>query len=212
MSYTKFWTYESETIEPQGLERMAKMDEVIKKEIKAHVVSAETGEITTEIYAGDSIRRKESKDAYKKFKDSESNKKPIETLVWNMSNFMKMNTMEVSLWMDDLSQAEKAFLFSVVPCVSYDDCHLETHDHKDIGTEDLVRITKLSRSLVYQTIDSLIQKDILYKGKNSKNRQYFVNPWIFCKGNRINKVLKTMFKNYRIRVLGGKQWKDVKDK
>jgi len=188
------------------------MDKTIDKTIKAHVVSIETGEITTEIYEGDSILRNESKEAHRKFKDDEKNKKPIETLIWNMSNFMKMNTMEVRLWMDDLTQAEKAFLFSVVPCVSYDDCHLQTYDGRDAGTEDLVRITKLSRALVYETIRTLIQKDILYKGKNSKNRQYFVNPWIFCKGNRINKVLKTMFKNYKIRILGGKAWKDVKDK
>lgn len=35
------------------------------------------------------------------------------------------------------------------------------------------------------------------------------HQWLFCKGNRINKVLKTMFKNYRIRVLGGVKWKDM---
>jgi len=186
------------------------MDEIKGKTIKAHVVSTETGEITTEIYEGDSIHRKESKEAFANLKETQ--KEQCETLVWNMSNFMKMNIMEMRLWMDELSQAEKAFLFSVVPCVSYDDCHLQTIDGKDVGTEDLVRITKLSRGLVYETIETLVKKDILYKGKNSKNRQYFVNPWIFCKGNRINKVLKTMFKNYKIRILGGKQWKDVKDK
>jgi hypothetical protein len=184
------------------------------KEVKAHVVNKETGEITADLYEGDSILRKESKEAHKKFEEAkeEKVKKLSETLIWNMSNFMKMNTVEVRLWMDDLNQAEKAFLFSIVPCVSYDDCHLQLDDRRDVGTEDLVRITKLSRGLVYETIESLIKKDILYKGKNSKNRQYFVNPWIFCKGNRINRVLKTMFKNYRIRILGGKQWKDIKDK
>jgi regulator of RNase E activity RraB len=192
------------------------MDKTTDKPIKAHVVNAETGEITNQIFEGDSILRKESQDALKKLKEVKESKeepqKQCETLIWNMSNFMKMNIIEVRLWMDDLNQAEKAFLFSIVPCVSYDDCHLQTHDGKDIGTEDLVRITKLSRSLVYETIETLIKKDILYKGKNSKNRQYFVNPWIFCKGNRINRVLKTMFKNYKIRILGGKQWKDVKER
>lgn len=194
------------------------MSKKTDKKIKAHVVSAETGEITTELYEGDRIQRKESVEAYSKFCGSnkctseETTKKFNETLIWNMSNFMKMNTTEVRLWMDDLSQAEKAFLFSIVPCVSYDDCHLQMPDGSDIGTEDLVKITKLSRGLVYETIESLIKKDILYKGKNSKNRQYFVNPWLFCKGNRINRVLKTMFKNYKIRVLGGKLWKDLKDK
>jgi sugar-specific transcriptional regulator TrmB len=189
------------------------MDKTTDKTVKAHVVNVETGEITNQIFEGDSILRKESQDALKKLKEvKEETQKQCETLIWNMSNFMKMNITEVRLWMDDLNQAEKAFLFSIVPCVSYDDCHLQTHDGKDIGTEELVKITKLSRSLVYETIESLIKKDILYKGKNSKNRQYFVNPWIFCKGNRINRVLKTMFKNYKIRILGGKQWKDVKDK
>ena len=82
---------------------------------------------------------------------------------------------------------------------------------EDIGSEDLVAITGLSRSVVYQTINSLVNKDILYKGRNSVNRQYFANPWLFCKGNRVNKVLKTMFKNYRIRVLNNKRWKDLKE-
>ena len=112
--------------------------------------------------------------------------------------------------MNDLSQAEKAFLFSILPYISYEDCHLQYGNGIDIGTEDLIDITKLSRPLVYQTVKSLISKDILYKGRNSKNRQYFVNPWLFCKGNRINKVLKTMFKNYHIRSMGGKKWGSIK--
>lgn len=183
------------------------------KPIKGHVVSPETGEITTEIYEGDSILRKESQEALRKINHAKNGSPNVhETLIWNMSNFMKMNTIEVRLWMDDLSQAEKAFLFSIVPCVSYDDCHLQTYSGEDAGTEDLVEITKMSRGLLYETIKTLTQKDIIYKGKNSKNRQFFVNPWLFCKGNRINKVLKTMFKNYKIRILGGKQWKDVKEK
>jgi hypothetical protein len=183
------------------------------KEVKAHVVNKETGEITTEIYDGDSILRKESKEAHKKFENAKNESKKVsETLVWSMTNFMKMNTVEVRLWMDELSQAEKAFLFSIVPCVSFDDCHLQTHSGEDIGTEDLIKIANMSRGLLYETIKSLTQKDIIYRGKNSKNRQYFVNPWLFCKGNRINKVLKTMFKNYHIKILGGKQWKDVKER
>ena len=57
-------------------------------------------------------------------------------------------------------------------------------------------------------INGLIEKDILYKGRNSRNVQYFANPWLFCKGNRINKVLKTMFKNYEIRTMDKTKWKD----
>jgi hypothetical protein len=53
-------------------------------------------------------------------------------------------------------------------------------------------------------------KDIICRNKNSKERQYFVNPWLFCKGNRINKVLQTMFRNYGVRVCGGIKWKHIK--
>lgn len=181
------------------------------KPIKGHVVSPETGEIYTEIFEGDSILRGGSKKALKKIKEKKE-AKIIETLVWDMSNFMKMNTMEMRLWMKDLSQNEKVFLFSIVPYVSYDDCHLQDVGGEDMGTEDLVKIVGISRSVTYKTIESLLKKDIIYKGKNSKNKQYFVNPWLFCKGNRINKVLKTMFQNYKIRILGDKRWKDVRDK
>jgi hypothetical protein len=173
--------------------------------IKARIISVETGEIIDSINDGDRVVRKQSIDYLKR----KSNADAKECLKWDLTNFMKMNIPEIHLWMSELSQSEKAFLFSIVPYVSYDDCHLQING-VDVGTEDLVFITGLSRSLVYSTIDSLVAKDILYRGKNSKNRQYFVNPWIFCKGNMINKVLKTMFKNYKVRVCGGKKWGDMK--
>ena len=94
--------------------------------------------------------------------------------------------------------------------MGYEDCCLKYPNGKDITTDNLADITGLSRSVIYSTIASLMKKDILYKGKNSNNRQYFINPWLFCKGNRINKVLKTMFKNYRVRVCGGVKWQDLK--
>lgn len=160
------------------------------------------------MYPGDRIVRQESVDSYKIIKGT--TKTTEEYQKWDLESFLKANIPEVKLLSKELSQSEKAFLFSVAPYVSFDDCHLEYENKTDIGTEDLVKISNMSRSVAYKTIDSLIAKDILYKGKNSTSRQYFVNPWIFCKGNRINKVLKTMFKNYKIRVLGRKAWKDVR--
>ncbi|MBW2003025.1 MAG: hypothetical protein JRI72_00210 [Deltaproteobacteria bacterium] len=169
-----------------------------EKRKKDYVVCSETGEIVTEINSGDRILRKKSIDSYN------------ETTVWKMENFYKGHTGEIAKWNIDLSQTEKAFLFSVAPYISYDDCHLQfKNNSRDIGTEDFVEITNMSRKTVYATIKSLIAKDILYKGRNSKSRQYFVNPWLFAKGSRVNKVLKTMFKNYKIRVLNDVKWGDI---
>ena len=72
-----------------------------------------------------------------------------------------------------------------------------------------MEISGISKGKISSVINGLVEKDILYKGKNSRNVQYFVNPWLFCKGNRINKVLKTMFKNYEIRTMDKTKWKDL---
>lgn len=168
------------------------------KKIKGIIINPDTGEEMGFLCDGDRVVRKASIEFL------------TTTQEWKMEQFFKGHIGEIKKWMDELSVYEKSFLFSIVPYISYDDCHLQYGNGRDIGTEDLVGITKMARRMVYEVINSLTEKDILYRGKNSKNRQYFVNPWLFCKGNRINKVLRTMFKNYRIRVLGGLQWKDVR--
>ncbi|NLB78071.1 MAG: hypothetical protein GX796_04275 [Clostridiaceae bacterium] len=175
------------------------------------VVNTETGEIEHELQKGDRIVRKNSVESLIKKQRKDKDTEQRVTLEWNLENFFKVHVPEMRLWMKDLSQTERAFLFSITTYVSYEDCHLQYDNGADIDSEDLVAITGLSRSVVYQTINSLVNKDILYKGRNSVNRQYFANPWLFCKGNRVNKVLKTMFKNYRIRVLNNKRWKDLKE-
>lgn len=178
------------------------------KPVVANIVNSETGEIINDLHQGDRIVRANSSESYKKVvKKNSENTSNYQT--WNLDNFYRANISELALWMDDLSHTEKAFLFSVSPYISFEDCRLVYANGVDIGTEDFIKITKLSRSVVYDTINSLIKKDILYKGRNSRTRQYFVNPWLFSKGNRINKVLKAMFGNYKIKVLNGKRWKDL---
>ncbi|MGJ0847368.1 hypothetical protein ACR77J_11820 [Tissierella praeacuta] len=179
------------------------------KPVIAVIVNPDTGEITDDLHQGDRIVRANSSKSYKKAVKKNS-KTDEEFQIWNLDNFYRANISELALWMDDLSHTEKAFLFSVSPYISFEDCRLIYANGVDIGTEDLIKITNQSRSVVYDTINSLIKKDILYKGRNSRTRQYFLNPWLFSKGNRINKVLKGMFGNYKIRILDGKRWKDLK--
>lgn len=132
------------------------------------------------------------------------------TDTWKMENFFKGNVGELRKQLQALSMTEKAFLFCMATYVGYDDCCLKYDNGNELSFDDMVTISAMSRSTVSQVITSLISKDIIYKGNNSQTRQYFVNPWLFCKGNRINKVLKTMFKNYKVKILGGIKWKDVR--
>ena len=167
--------------------------------VVSYIVDAETGEACNEIREGDRHRvvRKESIDYLSQHQD------------WRIEHFYKGHTDEIRKLMRELSINEKAFLFSVAVYVGYEDCCIKYSNGKDITTEDLINLTGLSRNVFYETVKELAKKDIIYIGKNSKNRQYFVNPWLFCKGSRINKVLRTMFKNYKVRICGNIPWKNL---
>jgi hypothetical protein len=161
------------------------------------LVNTDTGEIITEVNPGDRILRGRSVAYLADVQD------------WRIEHFYKGNIDELRAQLLALSVNEKAFLMSVVTYVGYTDCCL-TYDHGNtLDAADLLRLTGMGKSVLYATIDSLRRKDILYKGRNSAGAQYFVNPWLFVKGNRINKVLKTMFSNYKVRVCGGQKWGDM---
>lgn len=125
-----------------------------------------------------------------------------------MDSFFKGNIAEIRAIMRELNVYEKAFLYSIAPYVGYEDCCIKYDNGKELNFDTLSDITGISTGKLSEVIKDLIDKDIIYKGKNSRNVQYFVNPWLFCKGNRINKVLKTMFRNYRIRIYGVK-WREL---
>ena len=131
---------------------------------------------------------------------------------WNiMEHFYKGNIDEIRKTMQNLNVYEKAFLYSIVPYISYEDCCLKYDNGNELKFETLFDISGISKGKLSAVINSLVEKDIVYKGKNSNTTQYFVNPWLFCKGSRINKVLKTMFKNYEIQTKDGVKWKDLKE-
>lgn len=125
-----------------------------------------------------------------------------------MDNFFKGNIAEIRAIMKELNVYEKAFLYTIAPYVGYEDGCIKYDNGKELNFDTLSDITGISTGKMSEVIKCLIDKGILYKGKNSKHVQYFVNPWLFCKGKRINKVLKTMFKNYKVRILN-KKWKDI---
>jgi len=162
------------------------------------VVDRGTGEITNELQPGDRIVRAKSIEYLQSIQE------------WKIEHFYKGNLSEIKKWMKDLTPNEKAILFTVSPYINYEDCCLKQENGSMLTFDNIVELSGLSRGAVSQAINSLIKKDILYRGKNSKERQYFMNPWLFCKGNRINKVLQTMFRNYKVRVCNNMKWKDIK--
>lgn len=179
-------------------------------------LETETGEILANEAEGDRIKivKASSMKAYEKIKEEKTIVKLQELQsgeyqVWTIDSFYKGNIAEIRAIMQELSIWEKGFLYSIAPYVGYEDCCIKYDNGKELNFNTLSEITGMSTGKLSEVINGLIDKDILYKGKNSRNVQYFVNPWLFCKGNRINKVLQTMFQNYKIRIYGVK-WKELK--
>lgn len=134
-----------------------------------------------------------------------------ETVEWKPRDFVKTNVEELRLTLPELSIYEKAFIVSIQPYIGFHDCLLKYqagNGERDMLIRDLVEITGCGKTKLLEVLALLHEKDIIYIGRNSKNNQYFVNPWLFNKGARINKVLAAMFQNYRIRSMGGTRWKD----
>jgi hypothetical protein len=164
------------------------------------IIDKNTGEIVGEINPGDKIIKKKSLDFLEKQQELQE---------WNIQHFYKGNIDEIKKLNNELSIYEMGLLYAIVPYVNYDDCCLKYNNGQELGFDDIVKLAHVSQGKVSETLNNLLKKDIIYRGKNSKGIQYFVNPWLFCKGNRINVVLKTMFKNYRIRICQNKKWKDI---
>lgn len=162
------------------------------------LVDTKTGEVLNE--PGDKIRliREESIDYLKGQK------------TWESHAFFKGYVDELRKVLPTLDKNEKSFLMSLSPYISYFDCHLQWSNGKDITIDGMTRISGYTRKTVIKILASLLEKDIVYRGKNSTSYQWFVNPWLFSRGNTINKVLQTMFKNYYIHTKGCK-WKEMGD-
>lgn len=164
------------------------------------VVNLETGQVIGNIRQGDRIVRKESIDRLKKTTMSSDIRS---------RHFVRVDEEEGKLLAQELSAYERAVLFQLQYYVSYESGLIRHANGREIGFADIVDMTGLSRKTVADAVEGLVKKDILYKGKNSKKTQYFLNPWIANKGVIGNPTLKDMFGNYRIRSKGNVRWKDL---
>lgn len=65
-----------------------------------------------------------------------------------------------------------------------------------LSNKDIEDITGLSKVSVAKYMDELVDAKVLFRGKTGKSYQYYANPYVYCKGTKINKTLEAMFKNY----------------
>jgi hypothetical protein len=162
------------------------------------------GKKVNEMRPGDRILRNETIEFLKTKKGEISN-----TEEWKMENFFKGNVDELQAWMTDLDIYEKGFLYSIAPFVGYEDCCIKHKNNTPMTFEGMLKITGVSRGKLSETVSRLRGKGIIFKGESNNGIEYFVNPWFFCRGKRVNEVLKTMFNGYRIKTLNDVAWGDI---
>lgn len=199
----------------------------LEGETRSYIVIDENGEIKEEFTGkrivglehGDRVLRKKSAEflaikekygrdkALEEIKESQKDK----TVYMNCltDTFTKADTKEFKCLLKELDVYEKAFLLSVMPYVGYEDCAIKKDNGSPLNMKDFVSVSGISERKLFDVIGSLKDKCIIYKGKTGNEIQYFMNPWLFSKGNKLNKVLKYMFRNYKIRSKGNVSWKDL---
>lgn len=163
------------------------------------LIDRKTGEVVADLSPGDRIVRKKSVDYLQTKQKSDIKNR----------HFVRMDEDEGRLIAKELTPNERAVLFQLLFYVSYESGLICYSNGKEIGFSDIVEMTGISRRTVASVLESLIAKDVLYKGRNSKKTQYYMNPWIASKGVMPNRTLKEMFGNYHIRSKGGTMWKDL---
>lgn len=168
---------------------------------KLLLVQEDDGVVVGAIEPGDKVVRSASKKSFAQLE--------AESMKWDIKEFQRVNSEEYRLLIPKLTNPEKAIFCSLLAYVNYGTCLIAYPNGRDINLEDIMEICDCSRRTAIENVASLVKKDVLYKGKNSHGNQYYMNPWLISKGMVLNKVLKSMFKNYYINTLKCK-WKDLK--
>lgn len=163
------------------------------------LIDSDTGEILSELHRGDRIVRAASIEFYKEMQARKRHGRP----------FSKVDLSEGVLLLTELDANERSLLFILQYFVSYDSCLIQYRNGFDITFSDIVELSGWSKATASATINKLVEKNIVFKGRNGRNVQYYMNPWVISRGPESNRTLKEMFKNYRIRSKGNITWEEL---
>ena len=168
------------------------------EEMRAYVVDKTTGEITDALNYGDRILRSQSIEKLAGENELTA-KSPIK-------RFTKQNNDELSLILSELSHVEAKFLFGCMCYLGYEDNCVKNVRGEPLSIAEIGERIGLSRSSAFRAAEGLMERHILCKAENKREMQYYICPLIAGRGTKYNKVLQTMFRHYKVRSKGNKEW------
>jgi hypothetical protein len=164
-----------------------------EKELIANVVDVETGEIINDIYEKDKIVPYKEPKEDDKIYDFNSDEKFVK-LYLGVNELRKY-----------LTQGEFAVAMSLADFICYDDCIVRKgghHNGKILTNKELSEEMDINYDALRKTITSLTKKGVIgiHKTgcKNNPNvmvKAITVNPYIFTKGNNVNKTILGLFEH-----------------
>jgi hypothetical protein len=120
------------------------------------------------------------------------------TIAWKTKDkFVKLYVDNLKEVVSELTGSETFIVMNVVSYIDYYSNMLKSNDGLPISSNDIGILTGYSEKHISELMDSLVTKRIFARNRVGRNYQYFANPFIFTKGNRINATLYAMFKNYK---------------
>lgn len=136
-----------------------------------------------DLFQGDAVLRAESRKYLKKTVEIEE------------SPFIKTYTKPLTQLARSLSGAEMNMVYYLLPYISYESGALKHPNGKLLNRAYIALEMGQSERTVDRILQGLKSKKVISHNYVGKDVQYFVNPWLFMKGQRINKTLYEMFQN-----------------
>jgi len=98
---------------------------------------------------------------------------------------------------EELSGGAVGLMSVIVPYIAYQSNLLCNRScNNPLNNKDIEDITGISKPSVIKYMNELVDAKVLFRGNTGKSYQYYANPYIYCRGKRINKTLEAMFRNY----------------
>ena len=150
------------------------------------IVDLSTGEVSGHINQGDRIVRKATSEYL------------CDTVEWGKDRpFVKVFIDFFPKIAESLTGGAVGLMSAIVPYIAYRSNLLcNRSSNNPLSNKDIEEVTGLSNKSVIKYMEELVNAKVLFRGKCGKSYQYYANPYIYCKGGRINKTLEAMFKNY----------------
>lgn len=118
--------------------------------------------------------------------------------------FMKLSIAGTQKMLKELTPTEIVMVIGLAQFVSYEDCCIRIGGRGEVmSAQDIAKALEMDDAKVYRLIKSLEKKGVMghhitgsilegYEGKAKK--VYTVNPFIYCKGRRVNKAVYDFYR------------------